>query len=427
MIHGNQKRLINNNFNFIIMFSNENNNAALSIAGLAVVATGIWTIFTNSNNSNSDQIQTQIQASFNQAVALTQQGNYYQATQIFFQILQTNPQHAHTYNYLAWIYAIHNFQLDQALAFANKAVQLATNHIDKACFIDTLAEVYACRQELDTAIKLSLEYLNILQSINQYPSQPTTYFRLASCYRVKQDFRSAYNVIQQILQSNNLGARDYATIGDIFYMMGNTVLMKGVYHDAIYHYNNAEIQYKHAIQVAGNQNIPQGILLFQLSRNIGDKGVAFYYLKDYHNSKITHQEAYQIYPYNPYPPVNLALIAARDKNYQEMLCWLGIAMPYIVDNPPFIQQGHLISTMLNDLDFYEYRDDVLGLLLNHGKINSLDYQRYLKNWMEQKSSPTHQLANFSQQNFYAEVTGVAGNVEGNFMYQPQSTCEKTKN
>jgi tetratricopeptide (TPR) repeat protein len=410
--------------------SSSNDNAALPIAALTVVAAGIWAIFNNCNNSknsNNDQNTIQTEALFNQAVALSQQANYPEATKIFLHILQTNPQHAPTYNYLAWIYAIHNFQLDQALAFANNAVQLATNPVDRACFIDTLAEVYARRQELDTAIQLSLEYLNILQSINQYPSSPTTYFRLASCYQIKQDFRSAYNAIQHISQFKNLGARDYATIGDICYLMGNTVLMKGVYHEAIHHFNNADNQYRTAIQVASNQNISQDILLFQLSCNTGSKGVAFYYIEDYHNSKLAHQEAYKIYPYSPYPPTNLAQIAARDKNRQEMLYWLGVAMPYVIDHPPFIQQGHLVSTMLNDLDFYEYKDDVLGLLLNHGKINSLDYQRHLKSWMDQKSNFKYQVANFSQQNFYAEVAGVAGNVEGNFMYQPQSSSEKSKN
>jgi hypothetical protein len=75
---------------------------------------------------------------------------------------------------------------------------------------------------------------------------------------------------------------------------------------------------------------------------------------------------------------------------------------------------------LNELDFDEYRDDVLGLLFNQGKINSLDYQRHLKSWVN-KSNLILQVTNFSQQNFYAEVTGVAGNVEGNFMYQPQNS------
>jgi hypothetical protein len=194
--------------------------------------------------------------------------------------------------------------------------------------------------------------------------------------------------------------------------------MKAVYYEAICHYNNAENQYRISIQTAGNQNIPNDIFLFKLSCNIGNKGVVYYYLEDYHNCKLAHLEAYKVYPDNPYPPMNLAQVAAADKNRQEMLYWLGIAMPLIVDNPPFIQQGHLISTMLNDLDFDEYKDDVLGLLLNHGKINSLDYQRHLKSWVH-KSNLKPQAVNFSQQNFYSDVTGVAGNVEGNFIYQPQ--------
>ncbi|MDJ0774115.1 MAG: hypothetical protein QNJ49_11935 [Mastigocoleus sp. MO_167.B18] len=399
----------------------KNNNVALSIAALAAAATGIWTIFNNSNNSNNNYNQNQVEASFNQAVEFAQQGNYHQAVQIFLEILQTNPQHAPTYNYLAWIYAIHNYQLDQALAFAEQAVQLANNPVDKACFIDTLAEVYAHRQDFDKAIALSLEFLNIFQSLNQDPNTPTTYFRLAWCYQIKQDFHSTYNVIKVILQFNNLGAGDYSTIGDIYYAIGTTAFMKAVYHEAIHYYNNAENQYKFAIQIAANQNISNDILFFKLSCNFNAKGAVLYYLEDYESCKLAHQEAYKIYPNNPYPPMNLAQLAARDKNRQEMLYWLGITMPLVIDNPPFIQQGHLISTMLNELDFDEYRDDVLDLLLNHGKINAADYRKFLKNWV-QKSNLKPQVANFSQQNFYADVTGVAGNVEGNFLYthQPQS-------
>jgi hypothetical protein len=32
---------------------------------------------------------------------------------------------------------------------------------------------------------------------------------------------------------------------------------------------------------------------------------------------------------------------------------------------------------------------------------------------------TQPIMNFSQQNFYAEVTNAVGNVEGNFLYTPQ--------
>ena len=399
------------------MSPNQNNNAAF-IAGIAAVATGIWTIFNNSNNSSKDDNQKEIEASFNQAVLLTQQGNYDGAIQIFFEILQTNPNHAPTYNYLAWIYAIHNYELDQALAFANKAVQLASNDLDKACFIDTLGEVYAHRQEFDTAIKLSRECLRIFQSINQHPSNSTTYFRLAWCYQIKQDFDSTYKVIQKILQFNNLNAWDYSAIGDIYNTIATNFLMKGIYQKAIENYNNAENKYIKSIQIASSKNNLNNIFLFKLSSNFSSKGVAFYYLEYYEHCKQAHQEAYKIYQENPYPPMNLAQLAAKHKNRQEMLYWLGITMPLVIDNPPFIQQGHLISTMLNEFDFDEYKDDVLGLLFNHGKINTLDYQRYLKIWV-QKSNLKPQVAHFSQQNFYANANGIAQNVEGNFINHPQ--------
>lgn len=395
--------------------SNENNNTALSIAALAAVAAGVWTIFNNSNNSNNNHNQNEIEYSFNQAVALTQQGNYHQATQIFLAILQTNPQHAPTYNYLAWIYAIHNYQLDQALAFANKAVQLANNYFDRACFIDTLAEVYAHRQEFDTAITLSLDCLKIFQSINQYPSNPTIYFRLAWCHQIKQDFNNTYYFIQQILKLNNIGAAEYSTIGDICHAVASNLAGRGIYHEAIYHFDNAIKQHEISLNMAQKQGIKTEIFRLKLSSCLNDKGRIFFALEDYQNSQLSYQLAHNVYTFNPFPLINLALLAARAKNKQQMLLWLGKVMPLIVDMPPYVQKEKLVYILLTDTDFDTYKEDILGFLFNHGKINQYEYTKFIKAAIKS----TQPIVNFSQQNFYETVSGVAANVEGNFLYTPQ--------
>lgn len=399
------------------MPSNEN-NAALSIAALATVAAGVWTIFNNSNSSNDankNYSQTHVEAHFNHAVALIQHGNYQQAIQILLNILQRNPQHAPTYNYLAWIYAIHNYQLDQALAYAKKSVKLADNYFNKACFINTLAEVSAHRQEFDKAISLSLECLRIFQSINQYPSGFTTYFRLAWCYQIKQDLNNTYNILQQILKLNSLGATEYFTVGDICYAIAHNLGGKGLFHDSLSHFENAIKYYNIALNIAQKQSFNLEIFKLKLSSCLNDKGRVFFALEDYQNSQEFYYQAHNVYNLNPYPLLNLALLAAQAKNKQQMLLWLGKAMPLIVDMPPYVQKERLIYTLLTDIDFDAYKEDILGFLFNHGKINQYEYTKFLKTAIKS----TQPIMNFSQQNFYAEVTNAVGNVEGNFLYTPQ--------
>ncbi|NJL10506.1 MAG: hypothetical protein HC908_10985 [Calothrix sp. SM1_7_51] len=393
---------------------NQNNNTALSIAALAAAATGIWTIFNNSNKSNNHD-QMEIETSFNQAVALTQQGNYHQATQIFLTILQQNPQHAPTYNYLAWIYAIHNYQLDQGLAFAKKAVQLANTNFDIACFIDTLAEVYAHRQEFDAAIKLSLECLQIFQSLNQYPSSPTTYFRLAWCYQIKQDLNKTYHFIQQVMKLDGIGANEHLTIGDICYAVAFNIGDKGAFHESFSHFDNAIKHYEISLNIAQRQNLNLEIFRFKLSSCLNDKARVFFALEDYQNSQSLYHQSHNVYTSNPYPLVNLALLAARAKNKQQMLLYLTKAMPLIIDMPPYVQKEKLIYILLTDIDFDFYKEDILGFLFNHGKINQYEYTKFLKTAIKSNQP----IMNFSQQNFYAEVTNAVGEVGGNFIHTPQ--------
>ncbi len=146
-----------------------------------------------------------------------------------------------------------------------------------------------------------------------------------------------------------------------------------------------------------------------------DKARIFFVLEDYQSSQNLYLQSHNVYSLNPYPLVNLALLAARAKNKQQMLFWVGKTMPLIVDMPPYVQKEKLVYILLTDIDFDDYKEDILGLLFNHGKINQYEYAQFIKKAIKSNQP----IMNFSQQNFYADVTGVAGNVEENFMYQPQ--------
>jgi tetratricopeptide (TPR) repeat protein len=394
---------------------------AVALAGVAVVAAGIWSLFKGSDEENNSytSVQSEVQILFDSANKSAQQGNYDQAVQLLFEILKKNSSHAPTYNFLAWIYAIHKYQLDQALEFSNKAVALAGNSIERAFFIDTLAEVYAHRGDLNQSIALSSEFLNTLNALGQKPQSPVTYFRLAWCYQISQDFNNTYVFLQQALQVSGLGSGEYATVGDICHAMASVYFGQGFYNEAMGHYENAGNQYQIATQLATEEKLQDDLFRFKWSICLNDKGAAFYHLEEYENSKQCHQTAYNICQFNPYPVINLAMLEAKEKNRQKMLYWLERGMSLLVDIPPFIHKEHLIFVILNDLDFEDYRNDVLGLLLRSGKITTFDYERALTTWMK-RAAKSDQPVNFSQQNFYSSVGGVAGNVEGNFTSRPQN-------
>jgi len=395
--------------------------AAFAVAGIAVAA-GIWALLKGADNHDASlskgTSQYEIQTLFDSAVVNVRQSNFNQAIQLFSEVLKRNPSHAPTYDYLAWVCAINNYELDQALSFANRAIELADDSLNRSYFFDTLAEVYFRRGELDQAVALSIEFLNTLKAFNQIPKSPVTYFRLAWCYQIHHDFNSAYSFLQQALQISDLGSGEYVVVGDVCFAMATVCFNQALYHDSINHYENAKSQYLIAIQIATANKIPTDLICFKLSMCLNGKGAAFYYLEDYPNSKLSHQEAYNAYLYNPYPLINLAQLAARERNKQQMLYLLGLGIPLIVDAPPFFYKDHLVFALLNELDFDIYQDDVLQLLFSNGKISLADYNRALRNWTE-RTVKTNQPINFSQQNFYSPVSGVAGNVEGNFISRPQ--------
>lgn len=403
--------------------SNSNDlSTVLVTAGLAAVATRIWTLFKDLDKSSDQatfiQQQAEVQKLFSYATACAQRGDFNQAVQVFSQILQKVPNHAPTYNSIAWIYASHNYQLDQALAFANKGVELAGSPLQKALHLDTVSEVYARRGEFETAATLSHQFLNLMTSLGQVVSSPVTYFRLAWYYQSNQDFDKARAFLQQAAKTSVWGAAEYLVAGDICYAIASGWFCKSLYFEAVNQYDIASAQYRSAIQRAVNNESLVTTLRFKLSACLNDKGMTLYLQDDYTNSHLLYQEAYQICPTNPYPMINLAHIAAKDGNKILMRQWLEKGIPLVNDSPNWVHKDRLIAYMLDDLEFEPYQHDILDILFSNEKITMNDYKRFLKT-REARSNKDKHPVNFSQQNFYSSVTGVAGSVEGNFIYQSQ--------
>jgi tetratricopeptide (TPR) repeat protein len=396
----------------------ENNDGlnALAMTGLAVAAAGIWKLFNDSSNSTraNNQQRSKIQEKYNYAVLYAQRNNFSQALKVLFEILAVVPTHAPTYNFVAWIYALHNYQLEQALAFSNRAVELANNSLERLLYVDTLAEIYARKGDFQKAASLSIKFLEELKKINQRPPRPTTYFRLAWYYQLNQDFNNVNIFLQHASEITGWAAGDYALAGDIYKAAASAWFSKGIYREAIVQYENAAIQYQEAIRIASTSGISQDIFLLKLSACLNDKGVILYHQEDYKNSQIIHYQAYQTYSKNPYPIINLAQLAAKNGDRSLVRAWLETCIPLIQDNPVFICADRFITIMLTELDFDAYQRDILDLLFSNGKVHITEYKRLMTNQISRANKANHPI-NFSQQNFYSPVQGVAGNVEGNFL------------
>jgi len=286
--------------------------ALLKGAGLFAVAAAAWGVLNNmSASSEALERSSKVQVRFERAIAHAQQAETQQAVQLFSEILKIAPSHAPTYNQLAWIYAT-SYSFDQALIFANKAVEFATNLFDEVNSITTL--------------------------------------------------------------------------GDIYYMMGTSNFNQlRLLSNALAQYEASESLYREAIRLAGSHDLFQ-LPLIKLSNCLNSKGAVFDSFEDCPKSVESFQLSYQVYQYNPYPAINLACISSRLQNKQQMRYWLEIGVPLVIDSF-YWQSSHLVSVMLNDLDFENYRDEVLDLLVGHGKITQLEYRRYLESWLRRKHNP----------------------------------------
>ncbi|MGL5133696.1 MAG: HEAT repeat domain-containing protein [Planktothrix sp.] len=102
---------------------------------------------------------------FDQAVALADEGNIQYATPLFLESLEKDPTYAPTYNCLALIYMNYG-ELDQSLMLAKMAIVLASDPDEKAYFSETLAEVYLHKGDLNAAMKANDQFVLLTLSDN---------------------------------------------------------------------------------------------------------------------------------------------------------------------------------------------------------------------------------------------------------------------
>ncbi|MCI0469780.1 MAG: tetratricopeptide repeat protein, partial [Nitrospirae bacterium] len=102
-----------------------------------------------------------------------QTGDYKSAVAKYENILEINPNSVVPLNNLAWNYAERDIDLDKALGYAMKAIELGKDNYNT---LDTLGWIYFKRGDY----KKALEYIKKAEELNK--KHPTIYYHLASAY-----------------------------------------------------------------------------------------------------------------------------------------------------------------------------------------------------------------------------------------------------
>ena len=171
---------------------------------LLTIAAGIWKATELAGQAfdgfTTSRSKAEAERFYSEGKTYLKQGNLQEATRLCYQAISKNPAYPDPCNLIAWEWAIrshainndHTKQttLNESERLVKEALKFSSSLRDKASYMDTLAEIYWRKSQIEDAIHVFRECLNWRQF-------PDAYYRLAVCYLVKQDFSSAYNLLKQ--------------------------------------------------------------------------------------------------------------------------------------------------------------------------------------------------------------------------------------
>lgn len=366
-------------------FNNDAIQATAALAGATVVAAGVWKIFEQASDTFKSFITSKDKADaqnlYEKALQYQLQGIHNEAISLFQEALKKDPTHSDAYNSIAWFYAINNISLCEAEGYAHSAIKFACDVSSRSNAIDTLAEIYFRQNKIQQAIVTFHNCLLIDQK------RLDSYYRLSRCYQLNKNTLEAYKCLTETikLQQEN-------DCLDIYQRLGTVCLELGRYSEAVKNL-------KFAIELSNQQvcygltdwgdsyQIPYGeVLQIRRCESLLNLGLAYLCLKDIVNSKSCLQAANQAFPNHPYPIFNLACIASRSGNKDELRSLLETLMPIIADksygfDPPNISNkvisfsAHiLVEQLLGDPDLETHQDILLETLKSYGKITEYAYR-----------------------------------------------------
>lgn len=315
----------------------------------------------------------------NDAIILEKQGKYNEAVQLLRKAINDDQKYAYAYNLIAWIYAVNDYELEQALGYANKAISFADSTQHKANYIDTRAEIFIRLQRIDEAIDDLRKCINLYGGVDKQDVDHSASYRLAYCYFVKQDITTAFTWISEALKRNPKNPTIHLINGDICLSLEQYIAAINSYKKAL---DNAS-EWNFNYLVYGTTTDDEQVKIFK-SNCLINMGSAFYYTEDYESCWNCNKQSYELFK-QPTSIINLASLAAKrkDKIHVRTLLEEGISL---IDTQIHYSS---INALLTDPDLEEYRDIVLDLLRNHEKITQLTYVQHKKSSQERRENSDH--------------------------------------
>lgn len=344
--------------------SNDDNGAVAALAGLAFAGAMLWKMAEGLSATASENETKRL---YEAAEDFQRRGLFREALEKLNQLLSKKPKFAPAYNARAWIYAIHNYELHQALIDINTALQLSSEPREIAAFYDTRGEIWMRSNQPDAAISDFFQSLQIFQSSEQLNPDYSTSYRIATCLITKGDLVNASGWLDRALSLNPSNPWIYSAAGDVYMARG--------------YYANAVDRFTKAIHQMSQSAITGDQRSYFLSIVWCNTSAALYHLEEYEKCRQANIASMQAYSFNPFPIINLASLAARDSDKLQMRQWLERGIPLI--DPNF--HPALLTFLLGHPNFDEYRDVVLELLRNEGKIPLTTYQQHRDGWLKRRS------------------------------------------
>ena len=337
-----------------------------------------------------------------EAKSLISQGNYQDALTRLNKCIEVVPNWDAPHRYRAWIFAIHNFELDDALKSINKCLNLLSSDSNVstdsfAISYDVLGEVYLRRNDFANAIAAFNNCLKLKAQTTADDSNYSTVYRLGICYLAVQDFPSAHSFLLKAVALNADNPAVYSAMGDACLAVASYASATEYYGKTIALTPKWDFNYP----ITGRPDNNEGRRWF-LYVCMVNKSVAYSKMEDDDNCLKCNEEAYAIYPNDATAPINIAELYAKKGNKEKVRKFLEAGIPLI--NPE--HNKNLMSTLLH-FDFVEYRDLVLLLLRKQNKISQDEYDQhlqYLKKLQEKKASG----AKSDEQAYHINVTGNVG-------------------
>lgn len=241
------------------------------------------------------------------------------------------------------------------------------------------------------------------------------------CQQIVRHFEYALQIKSQNLETYLI----HIILGDCYLYIGCFYLLEESFDEALTHYNNAINHYQNTIELAKHQQTVDDTLYnlvrLQLSLCFNDKGVILLSkgIENYDSRVIDisspiwkcYELAIEWYPNNPLPLINMACLGAQKKDKKQMRTCLEAVMPLLKDTQHF-RKDYLIFILLNKVDFGEYRNEVLTLLLTNKYIEENEFNEQIELFYKGITKSTTDLRGAIFMGGYVEVAGDQIHVSG---------------